>query len=170
VSVYGIAESQCTEEALPHILQLADELFIALKLDYGRVCLSDDYQAKNMIKNFRHSDGSVEPRHVIGVQEWPECLPGIYWTNYFGGKYFEQGFGQAIEQCEFVRTTKFANNGMRVQLCERPDYFRHANAREMEIAAMEALGRDWFFERDRLKQCMPLTVALGHFRSPSVPG
>jgi hypothetical protein len=165
VNVYGIAELKCTDDALFHIVRLADELFAELELDYGRICLSDDFDAKNIVKNYRDPQGRLEPRHVIGVKEWPACLPGIYWINYFGRKYLEQGLNTSFYDKD-IELTHLGESGIRLQLAERPDYFRLNGSDALENRTMDRLGREWFFENQSFKVCKPLRVSRGQFQTP----
>lgn len=170
-SVYDVKGSDCRDKTLNKLVELADRLFAALQMDYGFICLRDEYYARNVIKDVRYPDGSLEPVHVIGMN-WPYYLPGFYWINYYGTRYLERGFGAGIETSFPSHVTKI-EAGIRFQASENPRFFECPGAQEIEARMRDALGRDWFFDRkkDADKFCVPrdhqwLDVSLDELRSP----
>lgn len=166
ISIYGVKESQCRGKKLDQFVGLADQLFVALDMDYGFMCLDEEYEAKNIIKNVRHEDGSLEPRHVIGMK-WPYCLPGLYWVNYFGRRYLEKGFAAGIATTHPQLTAEIAG-GIRLQLSDDPRFFESANATTVESEIRISLGEEWFFSREKRGNCRALDVSLDELRSPKV--
>lgn len=135
-----------------------------MKMDYGFICLSDEYDAKNIVKNVRHPDGKVEPRKVIGMN-WPHCLPGLYWTNYFGRRYLDRGFAADVLESHPTKVTS-VGDGIRFQTSEDPRFFESAEAASAEREMRESLGERWFFDRNNDRDCESIDVSLEQLRSP----
>lgn len=166
ISIYGVKESQCRGKKLDQLVGLADQLFVALDMDYGFMCLDEEYEAKNIIKNVRHEDGSLEPRHVIGMS-WPYCLPGLYWINYFGERYLEKGFAAGIKATHSSLASEI-DGGIRLQLSDDPRFFQSASAATIGSEIRKALGEEWFFSREKKDNCRAMDVSLDELRSPKV--
>jgi len=164
LSLYDVDESKCIGESRKNLIDLCDRLFAELEFDYGFLCLHDEYDAKNIIKGVSRSGGAIEPRKVVGMN-WPYCLPGLYWTNYFGGRYFDQGFGegiQALHSTEIARVGK----GVRLQTSHDPRFFQSDRAEQIERGIRDKLGSSWFFDRESDHDCNALEVSLDELRSP----
>lgn len=164
LSLYKVKESACTGDSRKRFIDLCDRLFAELEMDYGFLCLSDEYDAKNIVKDIRHSDGTVEPRKVAGMY-WPYCLPGLYWTNYFGKRYLDQGFGRNL-QAMLPENTTCIGKGIRLQVHKDPRFFESDEARTIECSIREMLGESWFFDRESGRDCNALNVSLEQLRSP----
>ena len=164
LSVYRVKESECTGELRSQLVNLGDRFFSELEMDYGFMCLSDEYDAKNIVKNVRHADGSVEPRKVVGMN-WPHCVPGLYWINYFGKRYLDQGFAAKISDSQPANVTT-VGGGIRFQTDKDPRFFESADAASTEHEMRESLGKLWFFDRDNDRNCDSIDVSLEHLRSP----
>ncbi len=146
ISLYGITESACSNDVLAEVTRLADDLFVELGLDYGRISLKEEFDGENVIKNFRHPDGTIEPRRVVGMN-WPECIPGVYWTNYFGSRYLDQGFGQNRHDLEGVDVQDLSDSGFRVRLSDSLTYFRDVGEASELKSVCRQLGPEWFFSQ-----------------------
>lgn len=165
VSVYGIEESACVdEENRNRLVSLADELFAELEMDYGFICLDDEYEAKNIVKNVQHPDGSVEPRHVVGMR-WPYCLPGLYWVNYFGQRYLDKGFGAGLEDSNEYQVVQI-EGGIRLITHSDPRYFQSSQATTKEKETRVSLGEEWFYDGKQDRDCRKLDFELKELRSP----
>lgn len=164
LSVYRIKESQCTPELRTKLVSLGDRFFRELTMDYGFICLSDEYDAKNIVKDFRHTDGAVEPRKVLGMN-WPQCIPGLYWTNYFGKRYLQQGFATNVLNLYPANATAIGD-GIRFQTSGEPRFFERVEAETAEREMRKSLGEEWFFNQQNDRKCNSIDVSLEHLRSP----
>ncbi len=164
LSVYHVKESECTGALRSKLVNLGDRFFGELKMDYGFMCLSDEYDSKNIVKNVQHPDGTVEPRKVVGMN-WPQCIPGLYWTNYFGKRYLEQGFATKVLESHPTNVTT-VGDGIRFQTNEEPRFFESVEASATEREMRETLGKQWFFDRKNERDCDSIDVSLSQLRSP----
>lgn len=164
LSIYNVEASDCTGETRRRFVELCDRIFYELEMDYGFLCMSDEYDAKNIMKDFHHSDGTVEPRKVVGMY-WPYCLPGLYWINYFGERYLDQGFGRDIHAM-LPKNTSCVGRGIRLQVSNNPCFFKSDEAREKELCIRKMLGESWFYDRDSDRDCNALNISLDELRSP----
>jgi hypothetical protein len=143
LSIYAAKLRDFGGERAPYLLELADQLFETLEFDYGFACLDAEYHAVNINLNVQIDENTVQPKQVVGM-EWPDCVPGLYWCNYFGSVYFEQGFSQRIDEAAYVHRL---SNGVR--LLRSPSVLdwdtpeAHAESQRL----MDLLGRDWFFTK-----------------------
>lgn len=163
VSIYGVNEAELNGDDLKQLISVADQLFVSLDMDYGFLCLDEEYDAKNIIKNYRHPDGSLEPRRVVGMK-WPYCLPGLYWVNYFGASYLRQGFAQDLLLSSPPWISQ-VGDGIRLQVNQHPRYFESDGAALEESKLKTLMGQSWFFSKDR-DSCTSLDVSLDELRSP----
>jgi hypothetical protein len=131
-------------EQVPYLLEIADQLFEQLDFDYGFACLNSEYYHSNICKDVQIDERTIQPVQVVGM-EWPECIPGLYWCNYFGKAYFEQGFGRRI--ADLPNTTKLAN-GIRLMRSDSALDWESPEDRERTQSLMDTLGRDWFFTKE----------------------
>jgi hypothetical protein len=164
LSLYQIDETQLVGDEQDKFLELCDRLFVALDMDYGFLCLNDEYDQRNVVRNTQHPDGSVEPRRIIGMK-WPYCLPGLYWINYFGRRYLEQGFAQQA-MANYTSGMVKIGNGIRVQSGSSPRYFESLREQENWLKLREMLGGSWFFDPAAEHECHALDVLLDELRSP----
>ena len=166
ISVRNVAEKHCVGETRSQFISLCDNLFTSLEMDYGFLCLDSEYDKKNIVRNVVHPDGAIEPEHVIGMK-WPYCLPGLYWTNYFGENYLSQGMPHTVENSG-VACIKSVGKGIRVQLGDDPRGFETSEGVVLESSIRRSLGESWFFDpHDQERECRPLDVSLDELRSPS---
>jgi len=158
VSMYDLPETLGKEGHVIRLVGLADRLFQELQLDYGFICLDSEYDHKNILKNYEHDDGSIEPRKVVGMN-WPTCLPGLYWINYFGGAYLNQGFGNSV-QTRHPESVTVLKNGLRFQARGSAQEFDSPDSEAQEQAIKEELGSDWFFSSKTDGPLTGLNVSL----------
>lgn len=127
----------------PFLLELSDQLFDQLDFDYGFACSNDEYHSVNINLNVQLDENTVERKQVVGM-EWPDCIPGLYWCNYFGDAYFEQGFGSRVQECPNLHRL---SNGIR--LLRSPSVLDWDSAEQQAETnrLMDILGRDWFFTK-----------------------
>jgi hypothetical protein len=161
VSIYRINESELDDAN--QLISIADQLFVSLKMDYGFICLEEEYEAKNIIKNYRHPDGSLEPRRVVGMN-WPHCIPCLYWVNYFGASYLHQGFAQDLLRSSLASISQ-VGDGIRLLMNQHPRDFESEGAALEESELKTSMGQSWFFSKDR-DSCTSLDVSLDELRSP----
>lgn len=145
-SAYRFPESVFSDECQKSLIELADRLFLGLEMDYGFLCLDEEYESKNIVKNFVHFDGSVEPRRAVGMQ-WPRCIPGLYWNNYFGEGYLNEGFAEALLHRDSHQVVRLPS-GIRVLSNPDPRFFATADANAEEQTLKELLGDRWFYKND----------------------
>lgn len=164
LSIYSLKESECRGDRRSRFIELGDRLFDELEMDYGFICLNDEYDAKNIVKDVHHSDGTLEPRKVVGMN-WPYCLPGLYWINYFGRRYLEQGFAKNL-LIESPGTVEVIDNGVRLQSGDDPHSYASNEAWRTERKTQQVLGASWFFDRESNRTCRSLNVSLEPLRMP----
>jgi hypothetical protein len=157
ISVYQIKESDCTGES-------RDQLFSELNMDYGFICSSGEYDAKNIVKNVGQPDGSIEPQKVIGMN-WPYSIPSLYWTNNFGKKYLNQGFADDYIQLHPNSVTK-VGDGIRLQTAKEPRFFESVESASVESSIRISLGQKWFFDSKTQGNCETIDVSLDGLRMP----
>lgn len=161
LSLFGISDKEFSS-ASDEILSFCDHLFDELQFDFGFFCTDDEYHHKNINRNVP-VPGGIRPKEVVGM-EWPDCIPGFYWANYYSHKYFDQGFGQDIDNLADITRLK---NGMRVMTSgsvfawESPEAISSANG------AMEALGADWFFTKETGMPAKKLQTDRSLFAHPA---
>lgn len=164
ISVYRVKESQCSQKTMEKLVELGDQLFHELQMDYGFVCLDEEYDAKNIIKNVLHPDGAVEPRKVIGMN-WPQCIPGLYWINYFGRAYLENCFAEKA-LTDFSANIEKVGCGIRFQTSGDPRLFRSEEGAALERKMRDALGENWFFDRTTDRKCRSFVTSSEQLRFP----
>lgn len=113
-----------------------------LPIDYGRACLKDEFEAKNM----DYSRGSK----AIGV-DLSRSLPGLYWLNYFGPLL-----------CDFIGRDKLITapayearrigKGVLIALGQEPEHWHTAEYQRREKAVETHLGKEFFFSREDPKR------------------
>ena len=143
LSLFGASVKQFGNDALD-LVGLADQLFGSFEFDYGFACLNSEYYHSNIYTDVQIDERTIQPVQVVGM-EWPDCIPGLYWCNYFGKAYFEQGFGRRI--ADLPNTTKLAN-GIRLMRSDSALDWESPEDRERTQSLMETLGRDWFFTKE----------------------
>lgn len=163
VSLFGMKESETTPEIQERLVELCDALFQQLDFEYGFLCLDDEYDAKNIRKNWRHPDGTIEPRKVVGMR-WPYCIPALYWINYFGSQYLDQGFAAPLSQLTRGEVATL-QNGIRFQTDVNPRFFESDGASQAEAECRMSLGEEWFYSDD-MNECRRLTTNLASLRAP----
>ena len=144
LSIYGGGPKAFGGPAAPLLLELADQLFEALGFDYGFACLDDEYHDANIYRNVTLDDGIIQSKVVVGM-EWPDCIPGLYWCNYFGDVYFKQGFGKQIAA---LPNTTHLTNGIRLLRSDSAMDWDSDSERQKTRDLMQILGKDWFFTKD----------------------
>ncbi len=164
ISVYRVKESHCTRASREKLVSLGDRFFTELEMDYGYICLSNEYESKNILKNVPHADGTIEPRKVIGMN-WPQCIPGLYWINYFGRSYLEQGFAKRAFDSYSSNMTR-VGSGIRFKTNDEPRFFESAGGAAAEREMRDALGEKWFFDQGVNRECLSIDVSLDQLRSP----
>ena len=140
----SIFQAKCEdfgEEEVPFLFELADQLFEQLNFDYGFVCSEEEYAATNIYQDVQINSTTVQPVKVVGMQ-FPDCIPGIYWGNYFGDIYFQQGFDNRIEELEIVHRL---SNGVRLITSKSISSWNDSDAIARREKSSEILGMDWFF-------------------------
>jgi hypothetical protein len=144
LSIFGCSSNAFDGETFPLALDLGDQIFEHLGFDYGFACVEAEYYHSNIHKDVQIDERTVQPVQVVGM-EWPDCIPGLYWCNYFGKAYFEQGFGRRI--ADLPNTTKLAN-GIRLMRSDSALDWESPEDRERTQSLMDTLGRDWFFTKE----------------------
>lgn len=144
------------------LISLVDRLFESLDFDYGFGCLNAEYYDSNIYKDVQIDERTIQPVQVVGM-EWPDCIPGLYWCNYFGNAYFQQGFGKGIK--ELPNTIKLAN-GIRLMRSESALDWDTADEKQRTNDLMNALGRDWFFTKQNGMPTKALKTDKSLFQKP----
>jgi hypothetical protein len=143
ISIYQAKPKDLGGAGVPYLLEIADQLFDQLNCDYGFACTDAEYHASNIYLDVPIDERTIQPKKVVGM-EWPDCIPGLYWCNYFGNAYFEQGFGAHIEKASYLHRLR---NGARLMRSPSADDWDAPSQREETIRLMQLLGREWFFTK-----------------------
>ena len=147
-------------ESAPWLVELADTLFDFLGMDYGFACHRDEFEESNMQTTpIAGVEGGCSIQ-AVGMN-WPDCIPGLYWCNFFGDAYFEQGFGSRIE--EWAGTTKL-RRGVRLMRSPSPETWRGDDDRLASEHLRSLLGPDWFFSKSQGMPARALRTDKSAFR------
>ena len=103
-------------------------------------------EAKNIAQNVQHTDGTVEPRKPVGV-DWPRCLPGVYWANYFGKPYIEWFGRKELLSAPAYETRELPSGTIRLIAYARPTDAGGLDGVEVEDRIRTHLGLEAFFDR-----------------------
>jgi hypothetical protein len=161
LSLFGATTKQFGNEALD-LVSLADQLFESFEFDYGFACLNSEYYYSNIYTDVQIDERTIQPVQVVGM-EWPDCIPGLYWCNYFGNAYFKQGFGRRL--AELPNSTKLAN-GIRLMRSESAVEWDSPDERKRTQSMMDTLGRNWFFTKETGMPTRALKTDKSLFQKP----
>jgi hypothetical protein len=165
LSIFSCEPKHFGGNGAPYLLELADALFDTMGFTYGFACLNSEYYSNNIVPATYLDGATVRPQRVVGM-EWPDCIPGFYWCNYFGDAYLSEGLSSAL--LGLPNTTPLAR-GMRVlRSASALDWdLPEERARSAELVA--ACGPDWFFSKRSGMPAKALRTNNDAFRSPMTP-
>jgi len=143
ISLFQAKPHDLGGERVPYLFEIADQLFEQLDFDYGFACADAEYHALNIYLDVQVDERTIQPKKVVGM-EWPDCIPGLYWCNYFGNAYFQQGFGAEIQKLDHVSKL---SNGVRLLRSETPLDWNSDHSLKLTKNLIEQLGQDWFFSK-----------------------
>ena len=108
--------------------------------EFGRLCLEDEWESKNVIKNYQDADGSINPWAVF-CQDIENGLPGLYWSTYFGKKVWK-----LLGSADGVARWSLRDINSGVLALRSPDPANWKNEAGADGELMNALRHDWFFD------------------------
>lgn len=126
------------------VIDFLDGIFDALNMDYGFLCSYGEYDAKNLLHNVPVSSTEIQVLKVLGM-EWPDCIPGFYWCNYFGEIYFRQGFGTRLLEFDGTHRLK---SGVRIMKIGDVANWNSPEGLASENRFVDILGANWFFSKE----------------------
>jgi hypothetical protein len=134
-----------------NVSELSDRCSLAIRVckkiltndffEWGYCCLGDEFDANNM-------DYSGGGACAVGSNQFSKILPGFYWGSYFGPFLIER-IGRSkfdsVPGCdvEHLGHGMLVTNQLPSDAWQSPEYQRN------RIAAMEHLGRHFFFEKGK---------------------
>jgi hypothetical protein len=146
----------------PYLIELADKLFTTINFTYGFACATTEYDAQNIIPATYRDGATLHPMQVVGM-DWPDCVPGFYWCNYFGDEYFAQGFGDRVRSLPNATALR---NGVRLLRSASALDWDTPEERRSSAELIEACGKDWFFSKQTGMPTKALRTDKSAFRSP----
>jgi hypothetical protein len=109
--------------------------------EWGHCCRGDEYSKNNM-------DNLCDGAHCAVGLDVSKMLPGFYWGNYFGPFLIEK-IGESkftsVPGCNVERL----GHGILVTNEFPPDAWQSSEYQSNRVAAMEHLGRHFFFEKGK---------------------
>jgi hypothetical protein len=143
---HSVHESICKkEDGIPKLLDFATDLFIELKMLYGRIHHEEDWHKKNMFIKEPQPDGSFLT-YAVGV-DWEKNLPGVYWCNFLGKEYVEWFGRDKILSTPCRELKELENGGVRILAYESPLIYQTEEALGAEKRIIEHLGEEAFFNK-----------------------
>lgn len=127
-------------ESIPWVLGLLDALLDLLEMDYGFACLEDEFRSLNRPAASTDGTGGNQSTHALGPK-WPDCIPGLFWCNYFGNAYFDQGFGPRIMELSGASSLR---RGFRVLRSPSPVTWESEEDQIRSEQVRTILGVEWF--------------------------
>lgn len=109
--------------------------------DFARLCLKDEWEQKNVIRNYEEPDG-VNPYKVFNT-DITEGLPGVYWATYLGRPYLDWIGEEVIDASPWPNIEKHAG-GYLLLRSESPAAWR--NEADLDSRLREHLGERRFFD------------------------
>ncbi|HWB12672.1 MAG TPA: hypothetical protein VG826_25830 [Pirellulales bacterium] len=109
--------------------------------DFARLCLEDEWEAKNVIRNYPEPDG-VNAWKVFN-QDIAKGLPGVYWATYFGRSFVDWIGEEVIGASPWPHVQKYAN-GYLLLRSESPAMWRDET--ELDSRLRRHLGGRRFFD------------------------
>lgn len=137
------------EENIQAFLALTKDLFAWGNMLYGYACHRADYEAKNGYQAVEDWGGGVK---MLAEGAWAtnlyECLPGIYWANFFG-KLFVDWFGrERMLSAPCYHCEELSGGGILLLTAPSPLDYDKPEVKELERALRKHLGEDAFFTRE----------------------
>lgn len=126
------------------VLELALRLFEAVRGQYGRVCLREEFWAKNVTDSWLAADGSTQGGAARGT-DLRMHLPGLYWANIFGPAYRSFFGRERLDAAPAFEVHNDANCTLLLTAAD-PYSWNSDAAREAEQALLAHLGDDAFFK------------------------
>lgn len=162
IAMYDVKLDDFEDDECAELLQFTDAMFETIKLDYGFICADDYFAASNTNANVSLSTGIIRAKHVVGM-EWPDCIPGLYWCNYFSAEYFKQGLGANLSRVDRI---VHLENGVRIMGHYGVGHWDTPEAQQSVVATKQILGNDWFFSRESGMPAQWLNTDKSRFAHP----
>jgi hypothetical protein len=162
LSIYSCKPKDFGGAGAPYLIELADMLFTTIGFTYGFACVDAEYYDQNTIPATYRDGATARPMQVVGM-EWPDCVPGFYWCNYFGDEYFAQGFGGHVRS---LPSATVLPNGVRLLRSASALDWDTPEERGTSAELVEACGKDWFFSKQTGMPTKALRTDKSAFRLP----
>jgi hypothetical protein len=156
----GAMQEERGERWLTWLFELCGDLPVL----YGSGCTQDEFDAKHATSRALEGGGHATGAKGMSIRNFFNFLPGVYWLTIFGPELVRAFGAERIEGLPGVRTERIGEDQIAVILDEPPvpEDMDARLRREAELA--EALGAEFFFDRERdpaeLRQVPELSEAL----------
>ena len=136
------------QENIDAFLAFARDIFAWGEMLHGYACHREDYKAKNEYKIIEDWGGGVRmQREGAWATNLYECLPGVYWANFFS-KLFVDWFGrERMRTAPCYRQEELPHGGILILTAPSPLDYDKPEVKELERALVAHLGPEAFFDR-----------------------
>jgi len=126
-------------------LDFTKELFAWGDMLHGYACHRMEYEAKNVRdEEVWLGTRRMVSKRALGINLY-ECLPGIYWANFFS-KFYVDWFGEErIRSAPCYAQEELAGGGVLLLTAASPLDYEKPEVRELQQALIKHLGEDAFF-------------------------
>lgn len=141
------------DENVEEFLAFAKDIFAWGEMLYGYACHQLDYKAKNEYQRIEDWGGGVK---MLAEGAWAtnlyECLPGIYWANFFSKLYVDWFGLERMLTAPCHRREVLPGGGILLLTAPSPLDYDKSEVKELERALVKHLGEDAFFVRQDPKR------------------
>lgn len=124
---------------------------------YGYCCYDKEFEGMNILQKPVMINGKLTG---TGGSDLSECLPGIYWLNFFGEVYFDW-FGEKLKQVECFKSDILNNKAIIIEAYKDPLSFDLKENKEIINNIIKCLGQENFFEKSHpQKSCKAPTFVF----------
>lgn len=153
------------DEDIKELYHLAKQLFSWGACVHGYICHDDEWQSKNVFDTPTEVTGGLKV--FTGGTSLKQCLPGVYWANYFGPLYVNYLGREKFLSMPAYSKEELPDGGFMVLTAESPFEYRDQKVQDVETAILKHLGREYFFEKSNPRK--PLRAPNFGFGQNSPP-
>jgi len=132
------------EKRCSHFLEFAMQLYSILCPAYGIIYHKADYEKKNVRKTL-FDDGNEKSREILGT-ELTECLPGVYWANFFNPMYVNFWGKEKFSNVPCFSKTKLEDSGYLLVTSSSPLEYVSPNFEIAVSHIIDHLDKNAFFD------------------------
>ena len=145
-SLYWTADKRVlkADRAANRIEKLFRQFVVAFDAYWGAAFCSEEFEQQNVLHDYRHPDGSIEPYKIVGV-DLTKALPGLYWLNFFGSVLSDFIGHNTIKSV--IPSAESVGNGVFLRLASSPTKMLYESANEQKERIRSALGDNLFYDR-----------------------